>query len=71
MEPGPPPRVAADRVAVADQLGPRCDGHPEHVDEAPQAGDLRLDWSGGGDLNSRPLRPELDEVDDGEDPDGE
>jgi len=26
--------------------------------EKPQARDLRLRWSGGGDLNSRPLRPE-------------
>ena len=37
----------------------------------PQAYGLRLPWSGGGDLNSRPLRPEDDEDDSSDEPEGE
>lgn len=29
-----PPSDAAGRAALAERLGKRCDGHPEHVDEA-------------------------------------
>jgi len=39
-----------------DRRGMKNTGPPTR--KKPQAGDLRLPWSGGGDLNSRPLRPE-------------
>jgi hypothetical protein len=39
-----------------DRRGTRSNRGP--ATKKPQAADLRLPWSGGGDLNSRPLRPE-------------
>ena len=42
--------ISRDRRGTKNNRGP--------TRKKPQAGDLRLPWSGGGDLNSRPLRPE-------------
>jgi integrase len=48
--------IEANRGIARDRRGMKSTGPPTR--KKPQAGDLRLPWSGGGDLNSRPLRPE-------------
>ena len=45
-----------NRGISRDRRGTRANRGP--TPKKPQADDLRLPWSGGGDLNSRPLRPE-------------
>jgi hypothetical protein len=46
----------ANRGISRGRRGTRANRGP--ASKKPQADDLRLHWSGGGDLNSRPLRPE-------------
>ena len=48
--------IEANRGISRDRRGTRANRGP--ATKKPQADDLRLHWSGGGDLNSRPLRPE-------------
>jgi len=48
--------IAANCGISRDRRGTRANRGPST--KKPQASDLRLPWSGGGDLNSRPLRPE-------------
>ena len=48
--------IEANRGIARDRRGMRSNRGP--ATKKPQAADLRLPWSGGGDLNSRPLRPE-------------
>ncbi len=48
--------IEANRGISRDRRGARANRGPST--KKPQADDLRLHWSGGGDLNSRPLRPE-------------
>jgi hypothetical protein len=48
--------IEANRGIARDRGGMKKTGPPSS--KKPQADDLRLQWSGGGDLNSRPLRPE-------------
>ena len=48
--------IESNRGISRDRRGTRANRGPGT--KKPQASDLRLPWSGGGDLNSRPLRPE-------------
>jgi integrase len=48
--------IEPNRGIARDRRGTRANRGPST--KKPQADDLRLHWSGGGDLNSRPLRPE-------------